>query len=438
MNILKKNFQIVLAVAIVAGGVFASYVIVAHAQTADSTSSPQAAATSTIVSPASFQYPIADLGNCSSVSDCRNYCNDPQNQSACLAFAEQNHLMTQAQVQRAQQFLSLVQSGQTPGHCDSAQSCRTYCGDSAHAAECLNFAEQAGFITAAQANLIKQSDGRGPGGCDSAESCANYCNSSQNQTACLDFAKQHGIISQSEAGDIQEGAAGLRIGLQQFPGQVVSCLKSSLGDNAVGELESGRITPNASTSAAVSTCFATFKSQIQSRFQNMIQNASGTVAACFQGIGSSTLAALSQGNFRAVGSRIGERVRECLQEADQNREGAQNASSSAQDQARNLEREMNQNVNRFQNQLQGLPDRVKNCVIPYIVMHPSSTDIGPIVSQCMQTYGSSTQSGEGEGPAGFIRQILPSGTSTLPQPQGGPNPMIPGGDRGPNGRGGDN
>jgi hypothetical protein len=431
MNSFKKYSQIFLTVAILAAGASVSYTIVAHAQTTNATSSPQAAATGTLVSPADLQYPIAALGNCGSVSDCRDYCNVSANQTACLNFAAQHNLMTQAAIARAQQLLALIQNGQTPGNCSTAQECRTYCSDTAHADECLNFAEQAGFVSAAQVNAIRQNNGKGPGGCASEQSCAAFCNNSANQSVCLDFARQNGLISQVQAQNIQQSATGLRIGLQQFPGQVVSCLKGELGDSAVGELESGNITPNASTSAVVNGCLSAYKSQIQNRFQNLIQSASSTVQNCLQGIASSTVSDLTQGNFGTISGDEGEKVRECLSEMN-SQNGEDNQGSSTQNQERNIEQEMNQARNQVQNQLDNLPDRVKNCVQPYIDLNPTSTNIGAIISQCMRAYGASTNAGEGEG-RGVMQGFASSG-AILPQ---GPGPMIRGGDGNGN-QGGDN
>lgn len=399
MEILKKYSRLLLSAAVLVAGLSVSYALVAHAQTSGTNVvTTGAGATSTLVSPFALQYPIAALGNCSSVSSCRDYCDIAANQSACLAFAAQNRLMTQAQVARAQQFLSLLQSGQTPGNCSSAGECRTYCSDSAHADACLNFAEQAGFITQAQVNAIRSSGGHGPGGCTSEQSCATFCNNPQNQTACLSFAQQNGLISQVQAKNIMQSAVGLKIGLQQFPGQVVSCLKGQLGDNAVGELESGQITPDASTSDAVNACFQSFKPQIQSRFQNMVQNASSSLTTCLQGAGSSTAAALMQGNFAALSGDQGEKIRECLQEAG-NREQETNQ-GNGQNQERNAGQEMNQ------------------------------------VMQQVHEGGTSTPAGEGEG---MMRPFLPaaSGTDVAPQPgQYRAEPMQPG--RGGGNQGGDN
>ncbi len=436
----NKKFNILLAVAVLATGIFVSHALVTNAQTSTATTS----ASSTLVSPSSLQYPIAALGNCGSVGACRTYCNDPANQNACLAFAEQNHLMSQKQVRRAQAFLSLIQNGGTPGNCSSTGECRTYCADASHASECLAFAEKEGFISQAQVQAIQQNAGKGPGGCDSEQSCTAFCNNAQNQSVCLNFAKQNGLISQVQAQNIQQSATGLKIGLTEFPGQVVSCLKNELGDNAVGELESGNITPNASTSAVVSSCMSAYKSQIQNRFQNLIQSASTTVQNCLQGVGSSTVASLGNGDFSAISSGEGEKIRECLSEAnDQNQE--QNASDT-QSREQNTEQERNQVMQQqmerareqVSNQLDNLPDRVKNCVQPYLQLNPTSTNIGQIISNCMQAYGTSTSSGEGEGSgtippsSGGDNQLMIPATSTPIAPQVQQNG---GGD---NGGGGDN
>ena len=33
-------------------------------------------------------FPIAELGNCTNFSDCRNYCEDPVNRDTCIDFAK--------------------------------------------------------------------------------------------------------------------------------------------------------------------------------------------------------------------------------------------------------------------------------------------------------------------------------------------------------------
>jgi hypothetical protein len=382
---LKSSWLISLTIVLFAAGVSIT-IIAAHAQIMETTSSSQAAGASSLVAPSELQYPIAVLGNCSSVSNCRDYCNVAAHQMACLAFAAQHNLMTQAAIARAQRLLALIQNGQTPGNCSTAQECRAYCSDVAHADECLNFAEQAGFISAAQANAIKQSHGQGPGGCTSAESCATFCNNPVHHSICLDFAQQNGLISEEQARMIQQSATSLRIGLRQFPGQVVQCLKNELGDNAVGELESGDIMPNASTSILVDQCLTAYRSQIQNRFQNLIQNASGTIRTCLGQITSTTLVNLTRGDLGALSGDEGEKVRECLSEMSESY-GEDNRGSSTQNQERNLEQEMHQMGNQIQDQLDNLPDRVKNCVQPYLMLNPTSTNLGTVIARCLQQYG---------------------------------------------------
>ncbi len=488
-----SKLNLTLSIAVIAAGVFVSHYIVTDAQTTTSLSASSSAA----VSLSTLTYPISELGNCGSVGDCRTYCNNPQNQNACLAFAEEHHLMSQTQVSQAKQVLqtlatggpggcttkdacenycsdlshaseclsfaeqhgliqgpavtmaqkmiSLIQNGSTPGKCSSPEECRSYCSDSSHADECLAFAEKEGFISQNQLNAIKQTGGKGPGGCDSADSCAAFCNNPQNQSVCVDFAKQNGLISQVQAQNIQQSAVGLKIGLNEFPGQVVGCLKGELGDNAVGELESGNVTPNASTSAAVSSCLNLYKSQIQNRFQNLIQNSSSTIQGCLNGVSSSTVENLTSGDFSAVSPDQGERIRECLNEAgdqikEQNQEQNQNNNQNEGER-----QQMEQAREQVKNQLENLPDRVKNCVMSYIGVNATTTGVGQIISNCMQTYNTSTPmgEGEGEGPAGMPRRPgndnRPTGTSIQNIFNGGmPNPLPPVQQNDSNQGGGDN
>jgi len=38
-------------------------------------------------SPLDIEFPIPELGNCAGKTECKAYCDDPDNEEACLAFA---------------------------------------------------------------------------------------------------------------------------------------------------------------------------------------------------------------------------------------------------------------------------------------------------------------------------------------------------------------
>ena len=43
--------------------------------------------------PFTITFPVAELGNCADPQDCFSYCDKPENQDACFAFAKKNKLL---------------------------------------------------------------------------------------------------------------------------------------------------------------------------------------------------------------------------------------------------------------------------------------------------------------------------------------------------------
>jgi hypothetical protein len=143
-------------------------------------------------------FPVAELGNCSSQTDCEAYCNVPEHVGACLDFAEANGLMSSDELATARRMLQYIQAGTTPGHCTSKQSCDAYCDKQENLQECINFAVQIGEITQQEADMALKTGGVGPGGCKR-EQCQTYCNDESHFTECIDFAVANGLISEKEA-----------------------------------------------------------------------------------------------------------------------------------------------------------------------------------------------------------------------------------------------
>lgn len=141
--------------------------------------------------------PIADLGGCGSVEACRAYCEDSAHLRACIAYAETHDLMTDTELEEARRVLPFLEAGTTPGGCRSEAECKTYCDDPAHFAECIDFAEQAGLISAEDAAIARKVGGAGPGACRSDADCKAYC--ADHSDECIAFAVEHGMIPPEEA-----------------------------------------------------------------------------------------------------------------------------------------------------------------------------------------------------------------------------------------------
>ncbi|MBI5003485.1 hypothetical protein HZC00_00105 [Candidatus Kaiserbacteria bacterium] len=133
-------------------------------------------------------------GGCKTMDECKNFCDQESNMKVCMAFAEENNLMSTEDVARAKKFMDKP----GPGGC-RGNACRTYCEDQSHMDECTALAVENGFMSKDEAERVKKfRDMRGPGGCK-AEECKTYCEDSSHRDECTAFAIQNGFMTQEEA-----------------------------------------------------------------------------------------------------------------------------------------------------------------------------------------------------------------------------------------------
>jgi len=138
-------------------------------------------------------FPIAELGGCVGASDCRAYCDNPNNFAACDAFATRHGFNREEPEEdfdsEKEELLGLARD--VLG-CDSYEACEAYC--ESHQDACLEFVR----IHAPQYydEHYEQEDerldaARGELGCDSFETCRAYCDDPANQDRCQAFAERH-------------------------------------------------------------------------------------------------------------------------------------------------------------------------------------------------------------------------------------------------------
>lgn len=311
---------------ILAVSVAVSFVIIAQAQTEP---------TDDEIAAKGIAFPIAELGNCGSKSECHDYCNKPANIEACVQFAQAHGLMNKEEAERGLKFQKRLLSGQTPGGCKSAESCKSFCSEPANLETCIKFAEEhgikhekekteiavkfaalvkagetpggcgskeecekycsgeanretciafgqkLGFMDEKKAELFRKTGGKGPGGCDSEESCRAYCNDPGNQEACFKFAEEHDLLNKEDIQEAKEGFVRLRQGLEQAPPEVAECLKSNLGSNIIEDIQSGNLTPGIGIGERVRSCFEKFGHQGDAR--EAINQAPAEINSCVRG-----------------------------------------------------------------------------------------------------------------------------------------------------------
>lgn len=157
---------------------------------------------------AGVNFPVAELGGCSGRQECQAFCNNIENISVCVDFAEEHNLMSAQDAVQARKFAKA--GGVGPGECTSKDECETYCRTIDHIEECVAFAEKYGVLpdkelkeAQAIASYIR-AGGKMPGGCNSKAECEAYCEEAAHMKECLDFAEVLGLIPPAELAEARK------------------------------------------------------------------------------------------------------------------------------------------------------------------------------------------------------------------------------------------
>ena len=130
-------------------------------------------------------FPIAQLGNCTNVSACKAFCDNPNNQQVCVNFARSKGLG----VYREQQ--DVLQKAKQELGCISYESCRSFCENPDNREKCMKFADQnqSPELKAKKEEFIQKA--KEILGCDSYSSCKTFCGNPDNREKCMNFAQQY-------------------------------------------------------------------------------------------------------------------------------------------------------------------------------------------------------------------------------------------------------
>ena len=175
-----------------------------------------------------IQFPITELGSCTTMQECKIYCDNPVNQDVCIAWAENNGFRPK----RPQEDEKHMKTG--PGECSSKQECDAFCQKKENMDICLDFAVQDGFMTQEEADKMREFESRhearkhepkkrpkhrepeepkineekvhelletigGPGGCATMDECDVFCSQRENDETCMAFAIEHELFEPGEA-----------------------------------------------------------------------------------------------------------------------------------------------------------------------------------------------------------------------------------------------
>lgn len=203
---------------------------------------------------------------CGGRQACDAYCENPDNMPACIEFAKAAGLMSEEEQANAEKMLQAIRSGAKPPACRGKEECDAYCAIDANFDECLAFAKAAGYMTDEEYDMAKKTRGKGPGGCRGKEACDAFCSSSQeNEELCMNFARENGLLSEERQREMEADGQRFRQSFANMPPQVESCLIAAWGAETYEKLKAGTIQPSRWLGDAMSACFGRFE---QERMQN--------------------------------------------------------------------------------------------------------------------------------------------------------------------------
>ncbi|MDO8558883.1 MAG: hypothetical protein Q7R84_00980 [bacterium] len=167
-----------------------------------------------------IQYPVQELGNCENKDACKFYCDDSKNLRACVDFAEENNLMSEEEVEMANNFIKA--GGNGPGGCGTKDSCEKYCDNMDHLDECVSFAEENNLMPPqelAEAKKVQKAIARGvkAPACGSKKACDTYCEESNHMEECIIFAKEAGFLEGKELEDAEKMLVAVKRGVKPPP-----------------------------------------------------------------------------------------------------------------------------------------------------------------------------------------------------------------------------
>jgi len=217
-------------------------------------------------------------GNCTGKSKCETYCKDTSHIEECLNFAEKAQILPPQEIADARKVMKFLQNGETPGKCATKEACMVYCKDETHFDECISFAEKAGLVDAKEADIARKTGGKGPGGCQGTEECSNYCNLSEHAKECANFAIEKGVVDDTEKDLIINGAKKLRDGLSQIPedakAEVKQCLVGVIGGDNLSKIESGQeVSLTKKQGDGIGSCIESVMSKFKNKAASSAQGA---------------------------------------------------------------------------------------------------------------------------------------------------------------------
>lgn len=129
-------------------------------------------------------FPIAELGNCSSLENCKAFCNEPANQQVCKDYAQKKGFYKGNKSEGNARLRSIIEKAKSELGCSTESDCKTLCQKTENLEKCAAFARKYSLVK--ENSKIKELIEKAKEilGCDSEESCKALCQKSENSDKC--------------------------------------------------------------------------------------------------------------------------------------------------------------------------------------------------------------------------------------------------------------
>lgn len=147
-----------------------------------------------------IRFPVAELGNCASVSECKTYCAEEKNRQSCASFAKIKGLASKAETENVK-INNVIRYAKKELNCDSRGTCLSLCAKEENREKCRLFTEKYHLGKTQKAgNVISKqiiANAKSELNCTDIDTCRNLCEQQENKQSCLRFARKHQIANEN-------------------------------------------------------------------------------------------------------------------------------------------------------------------------------------------------------------------------------------------------
>ncbi len=193
---------------------------------------------------------------CRGKKECDVYCSEESHFEECMKFAEAAGFMSAKEAEMVRKT-----GGKGPGNCRGKEQCEAFCSSPENQESCFNFAKEHGFINQGDMKRMDEGKQKFQEVLNQAPSKVIECLNTSIGAEMMEKLKSGSVMPSRDIGDKMRacfenvmgapGAGGNRMGpggdgrqtdmppFESMPQELKECLRTTLGEDAVGRLQSG-------------------------------------------------------------------------------------------------------------------------------------------------------------------------------------------------------